>query len=96
MEQTAILLLAANPDDTARLRIGSEIEAIKESLRMTRPDFIVEVRHAATVDDVSRCRQRIATLDQLLKLEEPMHSIIRFYEWVTATTDILATGSDCH
>ncbi|MCI5158053.1 MAG: CHAT domain-containing protein, partial [Candidatus Electrothrix sp. AUS1_2] len=52
MEQTAILLLTANPDGTAYLRIDREIEAIKKSLRMPRQGFLFETKHSAKIPDL--------------------------------------------
>lgn len=33
-------------------------------------------------DDEPRCRQRITALDKLLKPEDALYSIVRFYEWL--------------
>ncbi|MCI5163603.1 MAG: CHAT domain-containing protein [Candidatus Electrothrix sp. AX5] len=60
MEQTTILLLTANPDDTAYLRIDREIEAIDKGLRLAGQvdRFSFKASHAVKVPDLRRSMQR--------------------------------------
>jgi hypothetical protein len=49
-----ILFLAANPKDTDPLRLGEEVRAIRERLRLAdlRDQFVVEQEHAVRVTDL--------------------------------------------
>jgi hypothetical protein len=49
-----ILFLAANPKDTDPLRLGEEVRAIKERLRLAelRDQFVVEQEHAVRITDL--------------------------------------------
>ncbi|XCN72561.1 MAG: CHAT domain-containing protein [Candidatus Electrothrix aestuarii] len=60
MEQTVILLLTANPDDTSRLRIDREIRDIKEGLLRAnnRANFTFKSSQAVRVSDLRRAMQQ--------------------------------------
>ncbi len=53
---TAVLFLAANPTDSARLRLDAEHRAIDESLRRAarRDEFVLRTRTALRVEDLRR------------------------------------------
>jgi hypothetical protein len=54
-----ILFLTAEPTDSARLRLGRELEDIKERLRLANPQqiFVLEERRSARPQDISQAIQ---------------------------------------
>ena len=54
--QKKILILAANPKDTTRLRLDEEVREIKEGLRLAkkRDRFEIEQREAVRIRDLRR------------------------------------------
>ena len=60
MEQTAILLLTANPDDTTYLHIDREIKQIEQGLLLAqqRDRFVFTTSQAVTVPDLRRAMQQ--------------------------------------
>jgi AAA+ ATPase superfamily predicted ATPase len=57
--QIRILFLTAEPTDSARLRLGRELEDIKERLRLANPQgiFVLEERRSARPKDISQAIQ---------------------------------------
>jgi hypothetical protein len=57
--QIRILFLTAEPTDSARLRLGRELEDIKERLRLANPQgiFVLEERRSARPQDISQAIQ---------------------------------------
>jgi len=55
-----ILFLAANPEDTVRLRLDEEVRSIDEALRKTefRKQFEIVQHWAVRIDDVLECLLR--------------------------------------
>jgi len=60
MSQTTILLLTANPSDTAKIRVDEEIKQIKNGLRQATlaKQFGLETEHAVETRDLRRAVQR--------------------------------------
>lgn len=59
-DRVRILLVCANPRGTVPLRLGAEERALREALQLAthRDMFVVEVLHAATLDDLRRALLR--------------------------------------